>query len=166
MTDRSNQKIIDDIFLRCSDRIDKQMYLFENILGEKETLSLLDDSLYFYVAGNILMLNPDGSDTSNNPELVIDKNKEKYEEERRVILKYLLTLIHFELGENHKEAYDDCVNLLETTTRTFSREFLNVLYLIILFDGDDLYKNLCRPLANFCVNILFNEFNKEKEIVQ
>lgn len=159
MLDRTNRQIIDDIFIRCSERLDKQLYLFENILGERETLGLLEDSLYFYVAGNILLLNPDGSDTSNNPELVVEGNRDYYSEERMVILKYLVTLIHFEVGENHDEALEECVKLLESTTRTFNREFLNLLYLIVLFDMDDLYKNLCRPLANYCANILYNDYN-------
>lgn len=163
MLERTNQQIIDDIFLRCSDRLDKQMYSLENILGERENLSLLEDSLYFYIAGNILLLKPDGSDVSNNPELVKEDNEEYYKEERTIILKYLITIIHFELGTKHDEALSKCIRVLETTTRTFSKEFLNILYLIVLFDKDELYKNLCKPLANYCASILYNEFAKEEE---
>lgn len=163
MLGRTNQEIIDDIFLRCSEKLDKQLYLFENILGERETLGLLEDSLYFYVAGNILMLQPDGSDTSNNPELVVEKYGNAYEAERKIVVQYLTTLIHFEVANNHEDALDTCIAMLETTVRTFNREFLNIIYLIVLFDKDDLYKHLCRPLAIYCVNIIHNEYNKELE---
>lgn len=156
-------EIIDDIFTRCSDRLDKQLYFFENILGERETLSLVEDSLYFYVAGNILLLKPDGSDTSNSPELLVESNEETYKRERKIILQYLITLIHFEAKEKHDEAFKACVKVLENTTRTFSREFLNILYLIVLFDGDELYGNLCGPLANYCANIIYNEFKRRGE---
>lgn len=162
MLGRTNQEIIDDIFLRCSEKLDKQMYQFENILGERDTLSLLEDSLYFYVAGNINLLQPDGSDTSNNPELLVEENQSIYEEERKIVVQYLTTLIHFEVSDNHKEALTSCIKMLETTTRTFNREFLNIIYLIVLFDKDDLYKHLCRPLANYCVNIIYNEYKKEE----
>lgn len=163
MLDRTNRQIIDDIFIRCSDRLDKQLYLLENILEERESLELVDDSLYFYIAGNVLLLKPDGSDTSNNPELLVESNEDDYKEERKIILKYLLTLIHFEVDYNHDEALTECIKVLETTARTFSREFLNILYLIVLFDKDPLYKNLCRPLAIFCSNIIYNEFKKRGE---
>lgn len=158
MLKRTNQQIIDDIFLRCSERLDKTLYLLENILAERETLALLEDSLYYYVAGNLLQLNPDGSDTSNNPELVVDKMKDVYEQERTIILKYLITLIHFEIHDQHDEALADCIKLMETTSRTFSREFLNIIYLIILFDKDELYQHLCLPLANYSASILYNEY--------
>lgn len=161
MLGRTNQQIIDDIFLRCSEKLDKQLYTFENILGERETLSFLEDSLYFYVAGNILLLQPDGSDTSNNPELVVEKYGNAYEAERKIIVQYLTTLIHFEVANNHEDALSACIDMLETTVRTFNREFLNIIYLIVLFDKDDLYRHLCRPLANYCVNIIYNEYNKE-----
>ncbi|MFF2798117.1 hypothetical protein [Lysinibacillus xylanilyticus] len=162
MLTRSNQEIVDDIILRCSEKLDKQLYLLENILGERDTLSLLDDSLYFYVAGNVLMLKPDGSDISNNPVLITEENKEYYVTERNTILKYLLTIIHYEVADNHDEALNACIKMLETTTRTFSREFLNVLHLIVLFDKDELYKNICRPLANFCVQIIYTEYKSEE----
>lgn len=163
MLERTNREIIDDIFIRCSDKLDKQLYLFENILGERETLALIDDGLYFYVAGNVLLLRPDGADTSNNPELLVEENKDYYLEERKTILQYLLTLIHYEIGEEHDEAMQECIKMLETTTRTFSREFLNVLYLIILFDGDKLFRHLTKPLADYCANIMYNEFQKEEK---
>lgn len=163
MLTRTNQQIIDDVFIRCRHRLDRDLYNFQNVLEERDNLSLVEDSLYFYIAGNILLLQPDGKDTTNSPELVVEKYEEYYQQERKIILQYLLTLIHFEVNHEHDNALKECIKVLETTSRTFNREFLNVLYLIVLFDHDDLYKNLCRPLANYCVSILYNEFQKRGE---
>lgn len=156
----TNQEIIDSIILKCSERVDKPLFLFEHILNERESLEFVEDMLYYQVAGLVLMLNPDGTDTSSDPTLKKEKYLEQYDIERKVILKYLLTLIHFEVKGKRDEARDNCIDVLKSTVLTFNKEFLNVLHLIILFDYIQPYTNLCKPLATFCADILYNEFNK------
>lgn len=163
LANRTNKQIIDDIFLRCSEKLDKQLYLFDNLIDERENLEAAEESLYLYVAGSILQLDPDDSDTSNNPSLERDENKLLYEDERRVLLRYLTTIIHFEVTRRHPEALDACIDLLKNSSRTFNQDFLNIVYLIVLFDGDTIYKYLRRPLATFCATIIDNEYQKEKQ---
>lgn len=163
MIDRTNRQIIDDIIIRCAEKLEKQMFLLDNILAERETLSYIEDTLYYYVAGNILLLKPDGSDTSNNPVLQNENHKEYYEEERSVMTKYLMTIIQHEVQDLRQDAREECIQMLKTTTRTFSKEYLNVVHLIILFDKDELYSNLCKPLADYCISILYNEYEKEEK---
>jgi hypothetical protein len=161
---RTNKQIIDDIFLRCSEKLDKQLYLIDNLLDERENLAAAEESLYLYVSGSVLQLNPDNTDTSNNPSLEREENKDIYEGERRILLRYLNTLIHFEITANHEEALGACVEMLKNSTRTFNQDFLNIVYLIVLFDGDTIYKYLRRPLATFCATVVDNEYGRESKL--
>ena len=156
----TNQEIIDSIILKCSERVDKPLFLFENVINERESLEFIEDALYYQVAGLVLMLNPDGSDNSSDPTLEIDKYIDDYDRERKIVLKYLLSLIHFEVKDKKESAREECIKVLRSTVLTFSKEFLNVLHLIILFDYVEPYTNLCKPLAIFCADIMYNEFEK------
>lgn len=156
----TNEEIIDKITLMCSEKIGKQLFLLEQILNERDSLEFVEETLYERVAGLVLMLNPTGDDTSTDPTLIREENIDSYESERRILLRYFLTLIHHEVKGRKNEAYNECLQMLKTTGRTFSKNFLSVVNLIILFDSVEPYTYLCKPLATFCADIMHNEFNK------
>ena len=160
MLNRTNQQIIDDIIIYLSERLDKQLYNFSNILSERENLELLDTNVYFYVAGNILLLKDDGVDTSNNPKIEGVDYRESYHDERTIILRCMVAHLTHELSNKKTTSIKSLIELLETTHRTFNKEFTNILYLFVLFCEDELYQNLCSVLAKFISQIVYNDYTK------
>lgn len=158
MVKTSNKQLITDVMTIMAEQVDKNLFHFSNILEERDNIQYLDASKYREVAGLILKLNAvEGEDLSATPELMHEMHKDTYIAERRVILRYLLTHINFELFSERENARKEIIETLEYTVKTFNPEFLYSIYLILLFDGEHEYRYLCRPLADYAVNVLFNE---------
>lgn len=156
-----NVDIIDTIIDSMSEQLGVNLYLVSAAVAEAENLEFTDADNYERIAGLTLQLNAiREEDTSSSPTLVREQSKERYLKERQVILRYLLTIINEEVRDKREEARTAAKELALTSIKTFNNEFLNVLTLLLLFDGESKYKYLCKPLADFMAKILYNE-NKE-----
>lgn len=163
MTKLSNADIIDKVSVLCSNALSVPLFTLETALSEREAIDLCGQYVYDHSAGLLLQLDVNGIDKSNYSG---GGDSEQYLEERRTILQYLLTIIEEDVKEKHDEASKNCIDMLRKTKDTFNREFLNLLYLIILFDYDELYSNLCKPIATYIVKVLHEEFKESNQKVE
>ena len=156
-----NANIVTDILTIMSEQLEVSLFLVDNVLEERENVQFLDTSKYREVAGLVLKLDMnDDSDASTDATLEHAKNRETYLEERKVILRYLLTHIAAELQGNRVEARDAFIEVMKSTVKTFNPEFVNVLLLLLLFDGEHEYRYVCRTVADYAINILYREEEK------
>lgn len=153
---RTNKDIVDSILVHCGQALGVPVFSLDSILYERENMGLCDKYLYDTSSGLVLQLRLDPDDKSNFS--AGEMNNPKFLDERKIIVKYALSVVEFELSDKVDSSRDELIKLLEGPNSITNQEFLNVLYLMILFDYDSLYKHLVVPLAHYAIQTLYAEF--------
>lgn len=157
----TNREIIDSVIVNCSTILGVSAFSLETVLLERENIGFCDKYLYDTSAGLLLQLGINSSDDSTYSGGNIS---EAYLDERKIILQYALSIKEEEVVSNRKKSLDSVIKMLKTTKNTFNREFLNLLHLLILFDYDEMYSNLCSPIAEHIIKSLYEEFKSNGRI--